>query len=56
MNIKKRLEKISFIYGYVDAGGVNVRSWREPIQLLEYSGGQEYKMHQDTSAYKNQPL
>ena len=53
---KKRLEKISFIYGYAPVpGGVNVRSWREPIQLLEYSGGQEYKMHQDISAYKNQP-
>ena len=51
---KKRLLEINYVYGYNPVpGGVNVRSWREGIQLLEYSGGQEYKMHQDVAFYKN---
>lgn len=53
---KRRLLEINSIYEYNPVpGGINVRSWREPIQLIEYSGGQEYKMHQDISCYKNHP-
>lgn len=51
---KRRLLEINDIYGYNPVpGGVNVRSWREGVQLIEYSGGQEYKMHQDVSFHKN---
>ncbi len=51
---KKRLLDINYVYGYNPVpGGKNVRCWREGIQILEYSSGQEYKMHQDASCYKN---
>ena len=31
-------------------GAVGTRSWREPIQALDYSEGQEYKFHHDAAA------
>ena len=53
---KRRLIEINYIYEHNPVpGGINVRSWREAVQLVEYTGGQEYKMHQDTSSYKNHP-
>ena len=38
----------NFTY-YPVPGGRGTKSWRESIQILEYSGGQEYKFHHDAA-------
>ena len=48
---KKKCETVHNNYSYYPMpGAVGTRSWREPIQALDYSEGQEYKFHHDAAA------
>ena len=48
---KKKCQKIHINYSYYPMpGAVGTRSWREPIQALDYTEGQEYKFHHDAAA------
>tara|TARA_B100000927_G_scaffold190112_1_gene153246 strand:+ start:1815 stop:2399 length:585 start_codon:yes stop_codon:yes gene_type:complete len=46
---KRRIEKIHGNFSYYPVPGAeNTKSWREPIQILQYEKTQEYKFHHDT--------
>ena len=50
---KKRVEKISSNFSYYPVpGGMNTKSWRESIQILQYEKNQEFKFHHDASNHK----
>ena len=52
---KKRLIKIDPIFsGFPVPGGFNTECYRDPIQILKYSKGQEYKFHHDNGRSKNE--
>ena len=45
---KMKIQKIHHIFShYPVPGGLSTKSWREKIQVLEYTKGQEYKFHKD---------
>ena len=45
---KTKIQKIHYVFShYPVPGGVSTKSWREKIQVLEYTKGQEYKFHKD---------
>ena len=47
---KKRLVKIHNNFSYYPVpGGIDTRSWREGIQILQYEKSQEYKFHHDSA-------
>ena len=52
---KKRLENIhyNFLY-YPVPGGIDTRSWREGIQILQYEKNQQYKFHHDAATHTEQ--
>jgi hypothetical protein len=51
---KERLIKINSIFEYYPVpGGYDTTSYREQIQILEYSPNQEYKFHHDVSNNPN---
>ena len=47
---KRRLVKIHNNFSYYPVpGGIDTRSWREGIQILQYEKSQEYKFHHDSA-------
>ena len=51
---KRRLVKISNTFSYYPLpGGINTKSWREGIQVLDYEQTQEYKFHHDVADEKS---
>ena len=53
---KKRLVEINPIFlNFPVPGGIDTDCYRDPIQILKYSKGQEYKFHHDTGRSKNEP-
>ena len=52
---KKRVEKIHYNYSYYPVpGGIDTRSWREGIQILQYDKSQQYKFHHDAATRPEQ--
>ena len=52
-NYKKKVEKINHNFSYYPVpGGVDTKSWRESIQVLQYEKNQEYKFHHDTANHQ----
>ena len=52
---KKRLVKIHNNFSYYPVpGGIDTRSWREGIQILQYEKTQEYKFHHDSAIRRDQ--
>ena len=52
---KKRLVKIHNNFSYYPVpGGIDTRSWREGIQILQYEKTQEYKFHHDSAIRREQ--
>ena len=52
---KKRLVKIHNNFSYYPVpGGIDTRSWREGIQILQYEKSQEYKFHHDSAIRREQ--
>tara|TARA_B100000131_G_scaffold32788_2_gene30444 strand:+ start:3159 stop:3824 length:666 start_codon:yes stop_codon:yes gene_type:complete len=53
---KQKISKINPIFSYFPVpGGFDTDCYRDPIQILKYSKGQEYKFHHDTGRSKNEP-
>ena len=51
---KRRLQRIHPNFSYYPVpGGAGTRSWREAIQVLEYTKGQEYKFHHDAATHEH---
>jgi len=51
---KKRISLISDNFNYYPVpGGIETDSYREDIQIIEYSPGQEYKFHHDAATNSN---
>lgn len=52
---RQRLVKISSNFSYYPVpGGINTKSWREGIQILQYEKSQEYKFHHDAATRQEQ--
>ena len=52
---KRRLVKIHNNFSYYPVpGGIDTRSWREGIQILQYEKSQEYKFHHDSAIRREQ--
>ena len=52
---KKRLENIHYNFSYYPVpGGIDTKSWREGIQILQYKKSQQYKFHHDAATHPNQ--
>ena len=52
---KKRLENIHYNFSYYPVpGGIDTRSWREGIQILQYKKNQQYKFHHDAATHTEQ--
>lgn len=52
---KRRLVKIHNNFSYYPVpGGIDTRSWREGIQILQYEKSQEYKFHHDAATREEQ--
>ena len=52
---KKRLENIHYNFSYYPVpGGIDTRSWREGIQILQYKKSQQYKFHHDAATRNEQ--
>ena len=53
---KRRLVNMYANFDYYPVpGGAGTESWREPVGILEYSSGQEYKPHHDAATDPNFP-
>ena len=53
---KQRITEINPIFSYFPVpGGFDTDCYRDPIQILKYSKGQEYKFHHDTGRSKTEP-
>lgn len=53
---KKKLVEINPIFSnFPVPGGFDTDCYRDPIQILKYSKGQEYKLHHDTGRSRNEP-
>ena len=52
---KKRLENIHYNFSYYPVpGGIDTKSWREGIQILQYEKSQQYKFHHDAATQTKQ--
>ena len=52
---KKRLENIHYNFSYYPVpGGIDTRSWREGIQILQYKKSEQYIFHHDAATRTEQ--
>ena len=53
LEYKERVEKIHNIFKFYPVpGGFDTKSWREGIQILDYTEGQKYEFHHDVADNK----